>query len=161
MVTLAGRDIRRRVGPQAWVLLEELVFRAGDAGQGTAAVDVTLATLVESLGLSADVIRAAIRRLIDAAIIERQERRTAGSQRFATTRYLLVGDTGLTTLAEPTGAGTAKPDRDTPHTEKPHAARPVRQDPRDAGTFDAAPQLSLLDLPSSPSATRGARKRHA
>ncbi len=75
VVTPAARVVRRQVGPQAWLVLEELVARTGHDCQCNYA-DVSLAELVESLQLSSDVIPSALRRLINARLVERREQRT-------------------------------------------------------------------------------------
>ncbi len=174
VVDPAARQVRLQVGPQAWVLLEELVARAGCDQPGPPAVEVTLASLVDSLRLSAEVIRSALRRLIEAGIIERYQQRAPGTRRFATTRYVIIGRTGLTTLAMPATPVTGRPDTETPDTETPDTevldtevldmARP-RQAQREPRAVGADPQLTLLDSPRAENptrqATRTTRDRHA
>lgn len=149
IVTEAACEVRRRVGPQAWVLLEELVARAGCDERESPAVEVTLASLIESLRLSADVIRSALRRLMRAGIVVRQEQRSPGTNRFATTRYVITGATGLTAVAEGAIARPAEP-----HGEIPDPARAKRPDSQRPRPTQAGPQLSLLDPDPRPTVHR-------
>lgn len=81
-ITTDGREVRRRVGPTAWVVLEELSAHTGAGSSHATAVDLRLSDLTEALGLSAEVVRSAMRRLIAAGIVEREQPRSPGSHRF-------------------------------------------------------------------------------
>lgn len=111
IVTALGRDVRRRVGPIAWAVLEELVARAAANG---APVDARLDSLAEKLGVSTPRVRAAVGRLAGLGIVEREQPRTPGTHRFASTRYRIVGDTGL----------FAAPDAPIPNDGNPYAGSP-------------------------------------
>lgn len=117
VVTGEGRELRRQVGPNAWAVLEELAGRAvPDADRGPT-VDVPLGRVAHAVGLSSDVVRGALRRLAKAGIVEREEVRSADTQRFAGARYRIVRDTGL--VAVPPVS----------HAEEPGAAIPVAGSP--------------------------------
>jgi DNA-binding transcriptional ArsR family regulator len=137
VVTGLGREVRRRVGPSAWAVLEELVARGGEVAGQPAVVEVSTAQLAQALGLSADVTRSALRRLVAAGLVEREDLRSSGTSRFAGARYRIVGRTGLVpavpigcpALGEQAGEPVvAEPVADLPHPDGPQPDSP-RPDP--------------------------------
>lgn len=125
VVTELGREVRRHVGPTAWAVLEELAARLQVDAAGGLAVDVRLGHLADALGLSVEVVRSALRRLIVAGIVERQEQRSADTQRFSGARYRIVARTGLVVVER----GSAQPFGDQPGTDFPDTAQPVGEKP--------------------------------
>ena len=118
IVTAVGRDVRRRVGPTAWVVLEELVARTASQSASGVAIDVRLDSLAEELGLSTPRARAAVGRLAELGIVEREQARSPGTHRFASTRYRIVGATGLVVAPD-----ARIPDDGNPYAGSPRAAR--------------------------------------
>ena len=116
VVTALGRDVRRQVGPGAWSVLEELVARAAPDRSSGIAVEGGVADLVQALGLSAEVVRSALRRLVAAGFVERQDVRSEGSQRFAGASYRVIAATGLVAVAGTVIPGTGEPHTDVPDT---------------------------------------------
>jgi hypothetical protein len=84
----AAHELRRYVGPTAWVVFEEMVGRStGDGDHLTA--QVSIRALASSLGLAKDTVARAVRRLREIELIVAEQRRTtvgsfdAGSYRLA------------------------------------------------------------------------------
>jgi hypothetical protein len=94
--------LRRELGPTAWVVLEDLVTRS-QSTNGHIAVDASTASIVESVGLGRDCVRAALRRLAKASVIVPSSARD-GHGRFASpvVELHLPADT-----ISPEGAGSA------------------------------------------------------
>ena len=105
IVTALGREVRRLIGPIAWAVLEELVARARSQSGNDGAVDARLDSLAEELGLSAPRVRAAVGRLAELGIVEREQSRSPGTHRFASTRYRIVGTTGLVVAPDACSSG--------------------------------------------------------
>jgi DNA-binding IclR family transcriptional regulator len=80
--------VRRAVGPTAWAALEALAARA-DSDSGHAVVTASVRHTATLLGLSKNAAHRAIRRLIDAGLVEPAQRRDTDG------RYL-TGDYRLT-----------------------------------------------------------------
>ena len=68
MLGSSAPELRRELGPNAWVVLEDLVTRARSM-QGHVTVDASAASIVESVGLGRDCVRATLRRLAKAGVI--------------------------------------------------------------------------------------------
>lgn len=114
IVTALGREVRRLVGPIAWVVLEELVGLTAFQSANGGAVDARLDRLAKELGFSTPRVRAAVGRLAELGIVEREQSRSPGTHRFASTRYRIVGTTGL----------VVAPDARVPHDGNPYAGSP-------------------------------------
>jgi DNA-binding transcriptional MocR family regulator len=72
----AAHELRRHVGATAWVVLEEMLQRStGDGDQAVA--QVSIRSLVASLGLAKDTIARAMRRLGELGAIEAHQERTS------------------------------------------------------------------------------------
>ena len=104
MITLGSSapELRRELGPNAWVVLEDLVTRAQPT-KGHVTVDASTASIVKSVGLGRDGVRAALRRLAKAGVIVTSSARD-GHGRFASSvvELHLPADT-----ISPEGAGSA------------------------------------------------------
>ena len=87
-------DVRCRLGPASWVVLEAMMQRASETDAGLV-VAVSLRSLASSLGLSKDTIARSVRRLRDAGLVSSIQRRdssgafAAGSYRLAVPRSCL------------------------------------------------------------------------
>jgi len=84
----AAHELRRHVGPAAWVVLEEMLQRStGDDDHVVA--QVSIRALASSLGLAKDTVNRAVGRLRDLGVIEAAQARArsgvfdAGSYRLA------------------------------------------------------------------------------
>ena len=104
VVNPCARELRRRLGPTAWIVLEELV----SASQGEAddcCSSATVRSLAADLGLSNDTVARALVRLRTAGIIVAgQDRTPAGT--FATGRYR-ISIPGAIELVQPEPPTTA------------------------------------------------------
>jgi hypothetical protein len=89
LVVGPGADgVRRAVGPTAWVALEVLAARAG-AGSGRSVVAASVRHTATALGLSKNATHRAIRRLIDAGLVEPTQQRSPDG-RYLTGNYWLT-----------------------------------------------------------------------
>ena len=114
VVSPYARELRRRLGPTAWTVLEELVSASqGDADDCYSTA--TVRSLAADLGLSKDTVARALVRLRTAGIIAaRQDRRPAGT--FAT---------GLYRISIPGAIELLQPEPPTTAATRPRAARPL------------------------------------
>lgn len=128
----------RRLGTTAWVVLEVLTLEAV-ADDGALVARTSARSIAEAVSVSKDTAAGALRRLVDAGLVERRPQcRTGG--RFGSGGYVLHLPAGLATavrrpdetppLPAPAGRTRPRPSR-TP--------RPQRHD-----------QLTLLDHPQDP-----------
>jgi len=136
VVTGAGRELRRQVGPNAWVVLEELAGRAVPDADSGLVVDAPLERIADAVGLSSDVVRTALRRLAKAGMVEREDVRSADTQRFAGARYHIVGDTGLVAASA------------VPHTAHPVVGLPGADGPEAENRCGDAPAAGRRPAPS-------------
>jgi len=75
----AAHELRRHVGPTAWVVLEEMLQRSTSDGDQIVA-QVSIRSLGSSLGLAKDTVARAVRRLRELGTIEAvQARATSGA----------------------------------------------------------------------------------
>jgi DNA-binding transcriptional MocR family regulator len=75
----AAHELRRHVGPTAWVVLEEMLQRSSSDGDEVVA-QVSIRALAASLGLAKDTVARAVRRLRELGAIEAtQARASCGS----------------------------------------------------------------------------------
>ena len=87
-------DLRRRVGANAWVVLEELLLGATVGHAGEAVSRATVRALAERTGLSKDTVARSLQRLRKADAFTVEPERHDDSGRFVSVRYLI----DLTTL---------------------------------------------------------------
>ena len=87
-------DLRRRVGANAWVVLEELLLGATVGHAGKAVSRATVRALAERTGLSKDTVARSLQRLRKADAFTVEPERHDDSGRFVSVRYLI----DLTTL---------------------------------------------------------------
>jgi hypothetical protein len=151
IVTAQGRDVRRLVGPIAWVVLEELAALTAFASAKGEAVDARLDRLAEELGLSTPRVRAAVGRLAEFGIVEREQPRSPGTHRFASTRYRIVGTTGLVVAPD-----ACIPDDENPYAGTPHADR---RDPVGDGIDPGLPSTARASRTASTPRPRRAASR--
>ena len=87
-------EFRRRVGANAWVVLEELLLGATVGLPGQAVSRATVRALAERTGLSKDTVARSLQRLRKADAFTVEPERHDDSGRFVSVRYLI----DLTTL---------------------------------------------------------------
>lgn len=87
-------EFRRRVGANAWVVLEELLLGATVGHAGEAVSRATVRALAERTGLSKDTVARSLQRLRKADAFTVEPERHDDSGRFVSVRYLI----DLTTL---------------------------------------------------------------
>lgn len=107
-------DVRRRVGPTAWAVLEELLSRSVGVGPLCEAT-ATTRLLAGGLGVSKDTVARGLRRLRhDGVVVDvLQDRTTAGE--YGAGRYVIAVPAGITfsdpaTATPSTRSGPATPD---------------------------------------------------
>ncbi len=83
----AAHELRRHVGPTAWVVLEEMLQRS--TGNDHVVAQVSIRSLAPSLGLAKDTVARAVGRLRDLGVIEAVQAR-ARSGVFEAGSYRLV-----------------------------------------------------------------------
>ena len=106
VIDAASREMRRRLGPASWMVLEELMLAAtpeGDRWQASASVRV----LAERTGLSKDTVARAVVRLRRAGLVTPRQARTAGL--FAAGVYELTIPNGITVDPVETSDVTSAP----------------------------------------------------
>ncbi len=90
-LVLDGRsvELRRRVGANAWVVLEELLLGSSPAEPGRAVSRATVRALAERTGLSKDTVARSLQRLRKAGAFTVEPERHDDSGRFVSVRYLI------------------------------------------------------------------------
>src|SRR5438046_325391 len=80
-----GHEVRRAVGPVAWVVLEETVAATDDTGEAS----VSARGLGEALGLGKDAVARALARLCGNGLLHRVDQKRTRGGRFDTGAYAL------------------------------------------------------------------------
>ena len=94
VVDARSADLRRRVGANAWVVLEELLLGATVGLSGQVVSRATVRALAERTGLSKDTVARSLQRLRKADAFTVEPERQDDSGRFVSVRYVV----DLTTL---------------------------------------------------------------
>ncbi len=135
----AAHELRRHVGPTAWVVLEEMLQRS--TGNDHVVAQVSIRSLASSLGLAKDTVTRAVGRLRDLGVIEAAQAR-ARSGVFDAGSYRLVVPAVCLSPVHPSQPSVASPARATSLScaspRSSSAARPSPSARRSSG------QLSLL-----------------
>lgn len=106
VVTGDAGELRRRLGPTAWVVFEELLLAStGPATACCASVSVRL--LAASLGLAKDTVARALVRLRSAGLVAVTQSRSTGGV-FAAATYELQIPSGIIVDATPTAIPTTE-----------------------------------------------------
>ena len=82
-------ELRRRVGANAWVVLEELLLGSTPGSSGQAVSRATVRALAERTGLSKDTVARSLQRLRKANAFTIEPERHDDSGRFVSVRYLV------------------------------------------------------------------------
>ena len=89
VVDARSTDLRRRVGANSWVVLEELLLGASIAATGCAESRATVRALAERTGLSKDTVARSLQRLRKAGAFRVEAERHDDSGRFVSVRYVI------------------------------------------------------------------------
>lgn len=89
VVDARSGDLRRRVGANAWVVLEELLLGSSIGSPGQVVSRATVRALAERTGLSKDTVARSLQRLRHANAFTVEPERHDDSGRFVSVRYLL------------------------------------------------------------------------
>ena len=162
-VLACSRETSRRVGPLAWVILEELALRA--QGGSDASIETNVRALASELGVGKDTVAQALARLVNLGLVRCQPQRRGG--RYAGSAYELDIETcrhfgvvlnGLTNKeidvlappcpvpADPAQSDAIAPDRVAPAPAGPTAPAPAQPRP-----LPQPGAQSLFDLSDEPS----------
>jgi DNA-binding IclR family transcriptional regulator len=131
VLTAGSVELRRRLGPTAWVVFEQLLLestRSGDVCEAT----VSVRSLATQLGLAKDTVARALNRLRQAGLVD-------GSQSRTSTGVYATGCYTLTTPASITLDDHTPPPSNTSTSVAPVTARPSHRSRTTATT-----QLSLI-----------------
>lgn len=101
VVSDAGRALRARLDPAAWVVLEELWQRVPTVARyGDAVVAVTVRELGAAVGVSKDTAARALARLTRAGLLAAQPTGARATGRFGPGRYRLTPTDALAAIGE-------------------------------------------------------------
>lgn len=91
VVDARSSDLRRRIGPNAWVVLEELLLGASPEGalRNVVVTRATVRALADRTALSKDTVSRAIQKLRRARLVDIEPERHDDSGRFVSVRYLV------------------------------------------------------------------------
>ena len=89
LVDARSAALRRRVGANAWVVLEELLLGAAAGSSGQAVSRATIRALAERTGLSKDTVARSLQRLRNADAFTVEPELHDDSGRFVSVRYLV------------------------------------------------------------------------
>ena len=109
VVGASSSELRRHIGPNAWVVLEELLLGAtlDDPAVGQAMSRATVRALATRTGLSKDTISRSLHKLRAAKIVAVEAERHDDYGRFVSVRYVV--DLRHVPIAVRTGAAPAAP----------------------------------------------------
>lgn len=94
-----SRDLRRRLRPVEWVVLEEVALEAVlDNGKAVAATSAR--RIADGLGIDAGIAASALRRLRSLGIVE-HDRADGAASRFGLSAYILVSTRGIELVPAP------------------------------------------------------------
>lgn len=114
-VFLSSRQVKRVVGPAAWAVLEDIALdsRLDDGGRLVAETNVR--QIAANLGLGKNAVSRHLARLREFGFVLHEELRTAGTGRYAVSRYVLDPSACLerfTATPAPAQASAASPERE-------------------------------------------------
>lgn len=119
VLTAESAELRRQLGPTAWVVFEELLLASTGTGDACVA-SVSVRSLASRLGLAKDTVARALVRLRRTGLVTAHQSRTTSGV-FATGCYTLTIPTSITTNDHTTPASTTsrspQRSRSTRHTD--------------------------------------------
>jgi len=136
-----AHELRRHVGPTAWVVLEEMLQRSTSDGDDVVA-QVSIRALASSLGLAKDTVTRAVGRLRDLGVIDASQAR-ARSGVFEAGSYRLAVPAVCLSPAGPQLAGPSQPSALSP-APRPCCAAPQSAARPSPSARRSSGQLSLL-----------------
>jgi DNA-binding transcriptional MocR family regulator len=108
LVGPSSTALRRRLGPTAWMVLEEIALRSTVVGERRVA-RVSIRTLAGSLGMAKDTVARAVRRLRSAGVVTGVQQRNASGV-FDTGVYVITVDPAILAVKTPSAQpSSAKP----------------------------------------------------
>ena len=139
-----SRDLRRRLQPVEWVVLEDTALDAVlDSDRAEAATSARC--IANNLGIDAGTASSALRRLRSLGLVE-HDRADGTAGRCGLSVYILVPTPGIEPVPAP-GPRTAEPFTETPRTGTPRTESPAATTGRTPRTRRAPkPTLTELDL---------------
>lgn len=112
----AASDVRRQVGPTAWVVLEEIALEAAPDAAGRLVARTSTRQLATRLEMTPGTIGRALAKLTTCGLVRREDQRDVRTGRFGEVVYVLGPIPGLVPMS-------------TPGVESPRTARPVKVKP--------------------------------
>ena len=122
----ASHELRRHVGPAAWVVLEEMLQRSTSDGDQIVA-QVSIRALASSLGLAKDTVARALRRLRELRAIEAMQSRASSGVFDAGSYRITVPAVCLSLVCPPQPpvlSSAARPSSSRPSSSRPSSSRP-------------------------------------
>jgi hypothetical protein len=108
LVGSSSTELRRRLGPTAWMVLEEMTLRSTVVGERRVA-RVSIRTLAGSLGMAKDTVARAVRWLRAVGVVTGVQQRTASGV-FDTGVYVITVDPEILAVRTPSAkTSSAKP----------------------------------------------------
>ena len=115
VIGTSSGNLRRRVGPNAWVVLEELLLEAalGESEPRRATSHATVRALATRTGLSKDTVSRSLHKLRAAKVLAVEALRHDDTGRFVSVRYVIALDAlpivlRAATEPEPVNAATTR-----------------------------------------------------
>lgn len=163
MVDSRSSGFRRRVGPLAWVVLEEAALSCSSTGgRGTPLCSVSVRSVVVQLGVGKAAAARAIRSLVDTGVLVRLPPARGRGGRFDRTGYVLRLPEGISLSRLPVPGLPVSGERDTEpnlvtQTVSAGGQRATRADVRvgdggQASLFDANPVAEASVVDATPAA---------
>ncbi len=110
----SSRQVKRVVGPAAWAVLEDIALDARLDDDGRLVAETNVRQIAANLGLGKNAVSRHLARLREFGFVLHEELRTAGTGRYAVSRYVLDPSACLerfTTTPAPAQASAASPER--------------------------------------------------
>jgi DNA-binding transcriptional MocR family regulator len=139
----AAHELRRHVGPTAWVVLEEMLQRSTGDGDEVVA-EVSVRALAASLELAKDTVARAMRRLRELRAIEATQARASGGSFDAGSYRITVPAVCLSPAgpSQPSALSPApRPSRAAPPSAAPPSSAPPSSSRRPSGQLSLLPEV--------------------
>jgi len=137
MVSVGCRDLRRRLGPMTWTVLEDLALDARPSAGGEFWARTSARLIAGHLGIEPSTAAAALRRLRRDGLVTLSREPGPGG-RFGPSVYRIATIPGLT-IAEQPGPGVDPPRMVTPQPARPVTVEPAVIEPAVLGSEALSP----------------------